>query len=110
MNQDIALEENDIYKFVNRITAGKGDSTELIYLKQHEIDALIIYKYLNGSLNEPIMDLLKNGNSNRNKEDWYAAMVGSKNAKYGAGWDERNINTVELFLYGKYYYHAEEVI
>lgn len=110
LNQDIALEENDIYKFVNRITAGKGDSTKLIYLKQHEIDALIIYKYLNGSLNEPTMDLLKNGNSNRNKEDWYAAMVGSKNAKYGAGWDERNINTVELFLYGKYYYHAEEVI
>lgn len=110
LNQDIAQNEKRIKEFVNRINAEKGESKELIYLKQHEIDALIIYRYLHGSLNKTTMNLLKNGNSNRNKEDWYAAMVGSKNAKYGAGWDERNINTVELFLFGKYYYHAEEVI
>lgn len=108
LNRDIAQNENDIYKYVNRINAEKGESTEPIYLKQHEIDALIIYKYLHYKLNKGTLELLIDGN--RNKEDWYRAIVGSKNAKYGAGWDDRNISTVELFLYGKYYYHAEEVI
>ncbi|MDF2885205.1 MAG: hypothetical protein K0R54_5777 [Clostridiaceae bacterium] len=84
-------------------------SENKISVTQNEFDALVIYRFLNSNLGDKITSLLESGN--RNKDEWYNAIVGGTkgDSQYDHGWREREKSIYNVFADGIYSYQGVEI-
>jgi len=90
---------------VNTINSFLGDNN--ISTTQQEFDALVMHRYLNGSLGAAVIGLLDSGN--RNRSDWNMVVANSTGSVFSQGWNDRGGRTLSLFFDGNYSYVESEL-